>query len=253
MLAQCERALEAGLTHIAFTDHLEIDPRHEFYNCYDYARARGEFDSVEEKFGDRISLFFGVEVTCHTSIEGMVREALAGKDFDVVIGSIHFLEEFGGDISSHSRAPKIFENNEPGLVYRKYLDEVEASINSGLFDVIGHIGIVHRHGPPCLKSLDLNRFEPMFRRIAEAIAESGVTVEVNSSGFNHPPNTTYPDEKFIEMIVNTGGRNFTVGSDAHGPEGLGAHIGEAMDSIRRCGIDEIVCFEDRKMKRCKFS
>jgi len=253
MSAHCEQALQIGLTHLTFTDHLELDPRNPMFGCFDYEKAHADFAEVEDKYGDRISLAFGVEITCQASLAGKIRDAVADKEYDVVMGSVHFIEEFGRDISSRTGTPLVFEQNDPALVYEKYLDEIEASIESNLFDVLGHIGIVHRHGAPYLASLDFGAFEPRFRRIAGAIVESGVAVEMNASGFNHPPNTTYPDERFLRTLVETGFTNVTVGSDAHRPEELGAHVDKTLDIIRGCGLDEIVCFKNRKMTRCKIS
>ncbi len=251
MAEHCERALEIGLTHLAFTDHLELDSRNLFYECYDYDRARAEFQAAREKYGARLALYFGVEVTYQRSAAGTISEALNGREYDLVIGSVHFLEDFGADISSKERTPQAFSGNDPAEVYAGYLDEVLSSVQSGLFDVIGHIGIIYRHGAQFLAALDPARFEPQCRRLAEAIAASGVAVEVNES-----VGGPYPDGEFLRTLVEKGCRDFTVCSDAHevrGAHGLGVNVGQALESLGRCGIDEITLFSNRKKSRCRFS
>ncbi len=251
MVEHCERALEIGLTHLAFTDHLELDSRNLFFECYDYDRARDEFEAAKKKYGARLALYFGVEVTYQRSAAGIISKALDGREYDLVIGSVHFLEDFGADISSKERTPEAFSGNDPAKVYAGYLDEVLSSVQSGLFDVIGHIGIIFRHGTPFLAALEPSKFEPQFQRIAEAIAASGVAVEVNES-----VGGPYPDEAFLRMLVEKGCRDFTVCSDAHearGARGLGANIERALESLGRYGINEIVLFNNRKKSRCRFS
>ena len=256
MAEHCERALEIGLTHLAITDHLELHPDNLFYGRYDYERARAEFDEAAAKYGARLTLLFGVEITYQKSVTREILAALDGRDYDVVIGSVHYLENFGGDISSKEGTPAIFARNDPAAVYADYLERVVELAECGLFDVIGHVGIVRRHATDFLADLDAARFEPHFARIAEALARSGAAVEINASGFNNPPNTTYPDEGFLRRLLRAGCERFSICSDAHsarGERGLGAHVDKAVQIARRCGIGEIVYYKNRKIQRCSIS
>ena len=256
MAEHCERALEIGLTHLAITDHLELHPDNLFYGRYDYESARAEFDEAAKKYGERLTLLFGVEITYQKSVTDRIVEALEGRDYDVVIGSVHYLENFGGDISSKKGTPAIFARNDPAAVYEDYLERVVELAECGLFDVLGHIGIVHRYATRFLAGIETGRFERHFARIAEAIVKSGAAVEVNASGFNNPPNTTYPDEQFLRELVRAGCDRISVCSDAHsarGERGLGTHVKKALKIVRRCGINEIIYYKNRKMQRCSIS
>ena len=256
MEEHCERALEIGLTHLAITDHLELHPDNLFYGRYDYESARAEFDETAKKYGERLTLLFGVEITHQKSVTESIVDALSGRDYDVVIGSVHYLENFGGDISSTKGTPAVFAHNDPAAVYEDYLERVVELAECGLFDVIGHIGIIHRHATQFLAGIEPGRFEQYFARIAEAVVKSGAALEVNASGFNNPPNTTYPDERFIEEVIRRGCNRISVCSDAHtarGERGLGAHVKKALEIVRQCGINEIVYYKNRKMQRCSIS
>jgi histidinol-phosphatase (PHP family) len=242
----CERALALGVTHLAFTDHIDLDPADFSFGFYDFARARGEFEVVRAEFGGRIELAFGVEISCQTSLLEDARRAIAGRPYDIVIGSVHILDGLGGDISSREVTPKMFERWGAEKIYEKYLAEVEGSVECGLFDVIGHIGIPKRHGLPYMGEFDISRFEDRLERIARKIARSGVALEVNTSGLWQPPGETYPAAAFVRRYLAAGGERITVGSDAHALENVGRCVPEALEMLRGLGVKEITVYRNRE-------
>lgn len=246
MRQYCARALEMGIDYLAFTDHIDLDPADFSFGYYNFDSAWKEFRETREEFGNRIELAFGVEVSCQTSLVEEARAVIEGRPYDIVIGSVHILDGLGGDISSRENTPKMFEKYGVGEIYRKYLDEVESSIEQGLYDVIGHIGILKRHGTPYLKGLDLAGYEEQIDRIARKLAEADLALEVNASGMWQLPAQPYPDTEFVKRFLDYGGTRVTVCSDAHVPENLGRCVPELLTTLKNAGVNEITLFKNRK-------
>ncbi len=79
----------------------------------------------------------------------------------------------------------------------------------------------------------------------EAIAESGIAVEISTAGLRKPVGELYPSREFAEMCVEAGAP-FALSSDAHLPEQVGFEYDRAVDFLGELGIDEICVFEQRQ-------
>jgi histidinol-phosphatase (PHP family) len=242
----CERAISLGVDYLAFTDHIDLDPLDVSYGYYDFDRARREFEAARAEFRGRIELAFGAEVSCQRSLIEDARKSIEGRPYDLVIGSIHILDGMGGDISSREGTPEIFQRYGPRKIMEKYLDELEFSVDCGLFDVMGHIGIPRRHGMKYLKDFDMSPFEEQTERIARKMAQSGVALEVNASGLWQGPGETYPAMDFVKRFMKCGGTRITVGSDAHGLANVGRCVPEALEALRKTGVTKITVFRNRR-------
>jgi histidinol-phosphatase (PHP family) len=79
----------------------------------------------------------------------------------------------------------------------------------------------------------------------EAIAASGIAVEISTAGLRKPVGELYPSREFAEMCVEAGA-SFALSSDAHLPEQVGFEYDRAVDFLGELGIDEICVFEQRQ-------
>ncbi len=81
----------------------------------------------------------------------------------------------------------------------------------------------------------------------EAIAESGVAVEVSTAGLRKPVGELYPSPAFAEMCVEAGAA-FALSSDAHLPEHVGYGYDRALEFLDGLGVGEICVFEHRRRR-----
>jgi histidinol-phosphatase (PHP family) len=77
----------------------------------------------------------------------------------------------------------------------------------------------------------------------DAIAASGVAVEINGSGLRRD-GRPYPDPALLEGLVRRG-VPLTYGSDAHRRAQLGLGWDEAQAWLDRLGVDRLVTFRGR--------
>src|SRR5688572_14883468 len=96
MADSCRAAIAAGVTEIAFTDHVDHEPVDIGFN---YWRADDYFRSIEQcraEFGDHLTVLSGAEVDFNEGIAPAVERFLGEHTFDLVIGSVHYA--VGGEL-----------------------------------------------------------------------------------------------------------------------------------------------------------
>lgn len=209
----CAAAVERGIPEIAITDHLDFDPRAPAFAFADYALRERVVREAAERWADHgIAVRFGVEITYEADREAEIREHLATHPYDFAIGSIH--------VRAHSPYARDRVGSwVPGTPFAEvvgpYFEEVRGAIRSGLFDTLGHLDVVKKfvveHVAPAAFAAAPEVYEPVLRELAE----SGMGLEVNSSGLRHAPGETYPAAWAVARFRELGGRVVTAGSDSH--------------------------------------
>jgi histidinol-phosphatase (PHP family) len=81
----------------------------------------------------------------------------------------------------------------------------------------------------------------------EAIADTGIAVEVSTAGLRKPVRELYPSRQFLEMVVDAG-NPIALSSDAHSPEDLGRDYDQALAALDELGITELCVFERRERR-----
>ena len=135
------------------------------------------------------------------------------------VGSVHFLREHSIDMDDYSVWDRGHSAEE---IWRSYFQTLAEAARSGLFDILAHPDLVKVWGPA---HPDRPRPEGDLRRYyepaIEAIAESGIAVEVSTAGLRKRARELYPAQAFLEMCVEAGAP-VALSSDAHRPEDVGA-------------------------------
>jgi histidinol-phosphatase (PHP family) len=164
---------------------------------------------------------------------------LDAHDLDYVIGSVHFV----GDRAVDHDAFDIWQGGKDAdQIWQRYFQMVAEAARSGLFDFLAHPDLVKKWGRGRPQPLQDPRFH--YEPAVEAIAESGVAVEVSTAGLRKPVGEIYPSAALAEMLVDAGVA-FVVSSDAHVPADVGHEYDRAVETMREWGIDEVATFERR--------
>ena len=113
-----------------------------------------------------------------------------------------------------------------------------------MFDILAHPDLVKMWGPTRPRPEgDLRRF---YDRAMEAIADSGIAVEVSTGGpAQAGRREIYPDRAFLEMVVDAG-NPIALSSDAHTPDQLGfRYERRACELLADVGVTELCVFDRR--------
>jgi histidinol-phosphatase (PHP family) len=204
--------------------------------------AIDDIDAYCEFVRERTDLRLGIEADFVAGVEDRMANLLEGRDFDYVVGSVHFLREHSIDMDDYSVWERGHSAEE---IWRSYFQTLAEAARSGLFDILAHPDLVKVWGPA---HPDRPRPEGDLRRYyepaIEAIAEAGIAVEVSTAGLRKRAQELYPSQAFLEMCVEAGAP-VALSSDAHIPGDVGADYDQALELLERVGIGELCVFEHR--------
>jgi histidinol-phosphatase (PHP family) len=219
-----------------FTDALEVWD-HPFWR----ESARDDLGAYCE-FVAGTPLRLGIEMDFVPGREDRIASLLDRYEFDYVVGSVHFV----GDGAVDYRVFDVWSDGaDPDRLWRRYFETLAEAARSGLYDILAHPDLIKYWGDqrPTPQRDPRFHYEPAI----EAIAESGVAVEVSTAGLRKPVGELYPSGAFAEMCVDAGAA-FSLSSDAHVPEDIGHEYEATVETMRGWGIDRIAVFEQRERR-----
>lgn len=231
-------AFAGGLPEICITDHV---PAPDGYDV-NSRMAASVFPAYRTAVAEAARAFpgrvrFGIEADYYPGCERYLPEFLASAPFDLVLGSVHFIEDWGFDNPANMDR---WEKADIRAVWSQYLELVRHMAERKWFDVVSHFDLPKKFGHR-LK-------EPDVRELAapalDAIAESGMAVELNTGGLRKPVGEIYPSLAVLGMIRERG-IPIVFGSDAHAPSEVGHAFGEAVALARQAGFTSYVRFQNR--------
>jgi histidinol-phosphatase (PHP family) len=204
-------------------------------------QARDDLDAYCE-FVRSTPLSLGIECDFVPGSEDRIAKLLE-RDFDYVVGSIHFLGEQG---AVDDRRYDVWEKlSDPDDLWSNYFRWQAELARSGLFDIISHPDLVKIWGSdrPAPERDPRFHYEPA----VEAIAESGIAVEISTAGLRKPVGEIYPSRAFAEMCIDAGA-DFALSSDAHAPDQVGFGYDDAIEFLASLGVEKICVFNRRRRR-----
>jgi len=220
-----------------FTQALELW-RHPLWQEF----ARDDIDQYCAFVREQTDLRLGIEADFIPGGEERIATLLGARDFDYVVGSVHFLRDGALDMDDYSvwDSGRSVED-----IWRRYFETVGESARSGLFDIISHPDLVKYWGPSHPQGRrpdgDLRRY---YEVAVEGIAESGVAVELSTAGLRKPAGEMYPAPAFLQMCVEAD-VPVALSSDAHRAEDVGADYDRALELLAQLGVEQLSVFERR--------
>jgi histidinol-phosphatase (PHP family) len=233
--AEEHRIDELGVSeHVyRFTQSLEV-----WDHPYWKGQARDDLDAYCE-FVRTTPLRLGIECDFVPGSEDRIANLLE-RDFDYVIGSVHYLGEDGAlDDQRYDVWERI---SDPDELWSKYFRWQAELARTGLYDIVSHPDLVKMWGSDRPSPARDRRFH--YEPAVEAIAESGIAVEVSTAGLRKPVGEIYPSREFAEMCVEAGA-DFALSSDAHAPDQVGFGYDRAIEFLAGLGVERICVFEGR--------
>jgi histidinol-phosphatase (PHP family) len=236
-------AREAGIEELGVSEHVyrftqALDLwRHPFWE----EEARDDLDAYCE-FVRSTPLRLGIECDFIPGAEDRTASLLEAREFDYVVGSVHFLGEQAVD---HEGWDVWERSGDPDEVWHGYFEALAECARAGLFDILAHPDLVKVWGG----ARPMPERDPRFyyEPAVEAIAESGIAVELSTAGLRKPVGELYPAPAFAQMCVEVGAP-FALSSDAHLPEHVGFGYDQAVEYLGDLGVEEICVFEQRERR-----
>lgn len=242
-------ASEQGIAELGVSEHvyrfreaLEVW-RHPFWERY----AVDDLDDYCGFVREETDLRLGIEMDFVAGAEDRTASLLQARDFDYVVGSVHFIRDGAVDMDDFGvwdpRRPEISADR----VWSRYFETVAESARSGLFDIIAHPDLVKIWGPAHPGRTPERDLRFFYEPAVEAFADAGVAVEISTAGLRKPVGEIYPARAFLEMCVEAG-LPLALSSDAHRPSDVGAGYDRALELLDGLGVRELAVFERRRRR-----
>lgn len=240
-----EIAAERGIGVLGVSEHvhrfsqaLEVW-RHPFWAM----QAVDDLDAYCAFVREETALRLGIEADFVPGREDRMGNLLEQRDWDYVIGSVHFLDDAAVDMAGDWDIWRT--RSDPDSVWRHYFETLGEAARSGLFDILGHPDLIKVWGPdrPSPDG-DLRRF---YEHAMDGIADSDVAIEVSTAGLRKPAGAIYPAPAFLEMCLEAG-RPVALSSDAHVADQLGYRYQQALELLGSLGVDQIAVYDRRERR-----
>src|SRR3954471_13069805 len=239
-----EVAAERGVAALGVSEHV-----HRFRQALDvwdhpYWRqnAHDDLDAYCEFVREETSLALGIEADFVAGREDRMASLLEERDWDYVIGSVHFV---GATALDQEGEWDIWRDGDPDRVWRRYFELLGEAARTGLYDVLAHPDLVKVWGDEArVPARDLRFY---YEVAMDGIAESDAAIEVSTAGLRKPVGEIYPAPAFLEMCLEAG-RPVALSSDAHSPNDLAYGYDQALELLERAGVDRIAVFERRERR-----
>jgi histidinol-phosphatase (PHP family) len=236
-------ATERGIAELGVSEHIyrfsqALDVwQHPFWQRY----AHDDLDEYCAFVRERTDLRLGIEADFIPGGEDRMANVLQARDFDYVVGSVHFLRDGAVDMDDYS----VWDSGrDPQDVWRRYFETIAEAARCGLFDIVAHPDLVKYWGPGRKERVPQGDLRRYYEPAVEGIAESGLAVEVSTAGLRKPAGELYPARALLELCVEAG-VPVALSSDAHRPEDVGAGYEVALSLLAELGVSELCVFEAR--------
>lgn len=237
-----EAAQDRGIAELGVSEHvyrftaaLDVWDHHLWR-----ASATDDIDAYCAFVRDDTDLRLGIEADFVPGREDAMADLLDARDWDYVIGSIHFLGDRAVDHADYDIWGGM---DSPEKVWETYFTWLGEAALCGLFDVLAHPDLVKHWGRTRpFPEDDLRRY---YELAMDGIAASGIAIEVSTAGLRKPVNELYPSPGFLELCIEAG-NPIVLSSDAHTPDVVGYGYQDALLYLADMGVTELATFDRRR-------
>lgn len=238
-----QKAIELGIDVYGFSEHA---PMKNFEDGYRLVLEEKELyessiKNAKELYKNDIEILLGYEVDY---LQGdYMLDSIINSDVDYLIGSVHYLEDWGFDNPEFIAE---YKNKDIDKVWEDYFTAVEQMAKTGKFDIAGHLDLIKVFNFHPKKEIKL-----IVQDSLKQIKKSNMTLELNSAGLRKPVKELYPSKDILELAFELD-IPITFSSDAHSIEQIGFGYEEAVSLAKEAGYTKCNLFRNRDSKAVEF-
>lgn len=238
-----KQAIKLGMKHYTITDHLEINKFYDEEFLYEEPVRQSSvlLPVLKEKYKDKISLQYGVELGQPLHDMELTNRMLASYNYDFIIGSCHMVRGYDDFYFLD------YNEIDPNFLLKLYFEELLEMAEWGKFDSLGHLTYPLRYIVGDKKiPVDMKPYDSIIDEIFRTLIKNEKGIEINTSGLRQNIGLTLPGYTYVKRFYDLGGRILTIGSDAHCVSDLGKGIQVGIEIARTAGFTEVACFKNRQ-------
>jgi len=255
----CERAAANGVNELALTEH-----SHRFVDVVDVVgpfwlrsgheptslqmaeyfdfHARNSLEAyvtlAQRAKDEGLPVKIGLEVDYYRGQMDVVSDLLGQYPFDVLIGSVHWLDTWQFDDIDNPVHMAEWRARDVDQAWHDYAAAFAELAATKAVDVMAHPDLIKVAG------FFANNRDSVFDAMAEAALAADVSIECSSAGWKKPVGEQYPAEGLLARLAR-GGATFTTASDAHGDERVGERAGDLATMLEAQGVHQLASYTSR--------
>ncbi|MGN0448581.1 MAG: histidinol-phosphatase HisJ family protein [Acutalibacteraceae bacterium] len=239
----CEQAVDKGLRAIAFTDHCEIDRFFsEKYNSMIF-HSYFECNKAKSAFEGQLLVLLGIEIGQPLYNKELTEKIINNHAYDVILASVHKPKGFDCDVKEIP-----YDEIDVYDFMRGYFNELTEIAAWDGCDVLAHLTVPMRRIEGKYNiNFDYSKIQKETDELLKTIIRTNKSLEINSSGLRQPIKKPLPDECILKRYYELGGRNITIGSDAHKASDVGEGILECMAITKKYGFEKLNFYTGREI------
>jgi histidinol-phosphatase (PHP family) len=159
--------------------------------------------------------------------------------FDVLLGSVHWLDAWLFDAYGTDAFAAQWEERDTDAVFAQYVDSVLELTQTGIVDVLAHLDVIKvaGHRAP--------RLEEHEARLVTGLSDADIVVEFSSAGLRKPVADTYPSGRLLDALLDVG-VGLTTASDGHDVDEIGLGFEILTQALNARGIEQLTTFRRRE-------
>lgn len=240
-------AKDRGIAELALTEHghrfvqAAGISQHVFWNETAHADLDAYVGALATARDAGLPIRVGIELDwLGTDCVDELRALVAGREFDIVLGSVHWL---AGGMIDHPDYP-VWDSHSVEDVWRLYFDELRSAAASGLYDVMAHPDLPKVFGDRPAGGVPQREYDDT----ADALAAAGVACEISSAGLRKAAAELYPAPAFLAACFARG-VPITLAADGHRPEDVGRGLEHAVRLASHTGYRTVTAFRGREPRQ----
>lgn len=235
------KAIEMGTEYFGFSDHapMSFDPKYRM-KFSDMSKYEEDIINAKERYKDKIKILLAYEVDY---LNGYMDERVLNANVDYLIGSVHFIDEWGFD---NPEFIGHYKHEDIDIIWQKYFNTIEEMANSKLFDIVGHLDLIK-----VFKFMPKKDIKEIAKNALLAIKKADMTIELNVAGYRKLVKEAYPSLSLLKLAYELE-IPITFCSDAHTPEQVGLYNDEIIQLARDAGYTKCAVYENRKRELIDF-
>ncbi len=230
-----ERAIKCNIKYFGFSEHAPMNFDEKYRMSFEQMNQYEQnILDARETYKDKIEILLGYEVDY---LKGYMDERVLNADVDYLIGSVHFIDEWGFD---NPEFIGNYEHQDIDEIWQKYFNAIEDMANSKLFDIVGHLDLIK-----IFKFVPKKDITEIAKNALLAIKKADMSIEINVAGLRKPIGEIYPSAVLLKEIKKLD-IPITFASDAHKPEQVGLFSDEAVKIAKNIGYTKCALYRKRK-------
>jgi len=241
MDAYIQRAIKLEIDIYGFSEHAPMN--FDSYYRLDFNQMNAYANDVlnlKERYKNDIKILLGYEVDY---LKGYMDERVLKSKVDYLIGSVHFLGEWGFDNPEFNYE---YKKRDIDQIWQEYFDNIEAMAKTGYFNIVGHLDLIK-----IFNFIPKRDIRLIAQNALKAIKKSNMVLELNSAGLRKPIKEIYPSPLLLEMAYELD-IPITFSSDAHAIGQIGFKYNEVIELAKKIGYSKAVTFEQRQPQLITF-